>query len=323
MKKYIALIIFGILWFIGCSKTASKYLFEHNIVPDDYRYGDLYRLSNLKEFRVLVPHCDADFQGQKSEVTLYLAGDSFTEEGRLESDNFATKNYIRGFVAEPNKQLQLSAGKKILVIETVERHFRERFQAPWKNWDVVFQDTLIVEKPLKERLLALEVPYNTQRHESVLFSSDFVLTIKEWKSWINLKLFDKTDDKVKLFNGNLFYYLDVNPGISSAFDEVKNEEIALMVKNINLTYAYYKNLGFDEVYLSIIPNKTSILAPEMGKYNHLIERVEANQDLKMPIISVFSAFENKNYYLKSDSHWNCEGQKIWVDKVNEKILDLQ
>ena len=323
MKKYIAIIVFGILWFLGCSKTTSKYLFESKIVPDDYRYGDLYRLSNLREFRDLVPHCDEDFQGEKTDATLYLAGDSFTEEGRLDGDNFAAKNYVRGFVAEPNKQLKLSPGKKILVIETVERHFRERFQSPWKNWDVAFQDTLIVEKTLKERLLALEVPYNTQRHESVLFSSDFVLTIKELKSWINLKLFGKTDDKVKLYDGNLFYYLDINPGISSAFDEVKNEEIALMVKNINLTYTYYKNLGFDEVYLSIIPNKTSILAPEMGKYNHLIERVEANQDLEMPIISVFSTFENKNYYLKGDSHWNCEGQKIWVDKVNEKILELQ
>jgi hypothetical protein len=82
-------------------------------------------------------------------------------------------------------------------------------------------------------------------------------------------------------------------------------------------------LGFDEVYLSIIPNKTSVLAQDLGEYNHLIERMEGNKDLKMPVISVYADFMKKNLYLKGDSHWNCEGQQIWIDKVNERLLNIQ
>jgi hypothetical protein len=314
--------LFAFLWFLGCSKTASKYAYDHHMVEDDYRYGDLYRLANLPDFRVKVEKCDNDYVGKKSEVSLYLAGDSFTEDGRLEGDNFATDGFLKGFVAEPNKGFSLESGKKILVIETVERHFRERFQQPWKNWDVISKKEVASEQTLEEKLLDIKVPYNTQMHESLLFGSDFMMKIRETKARLNLWLFGKTDDKVKLHNGHLLYYLDANPGISGCFDKIEESEIDLMIKNANLTYEYYKGLGFDEVYLSIIPNKTSILAQDLGEYNHLIERIEGNKSLKMPTISIFQDFSSKNLYLKGDSHWNCEGQQIWVDKVNEKLLNI-
>jgi hypothetical protein len=321
--KYTSLFVLGFLWFLGCSKSASKYLYDHQIVEDDYRYGDLYRLANLPEFRVKVEKCDKDFIGKKSDVSLYLAGDSFTEDGRLDGDNLASKDYLRAFVAESNNPLELKNGKKILIIETVERHFRERFQQPWNNWDIAKGEKVLVEPTLKEKALELKVPYSSQMHESLLFGSDFMMKIRELKAQLNLWLFGKTDDKVKLHNGKLLYYLDVDPGISSCFDVVNDSEIELLIKNVNLTYDYYKKLGFDEVYLSIIPNKTSILAQDMGNYNHLIERIEGNKSLKMPIISVYQDFLKKNFYLKGDSHWNCEGQQLWVDKVNEKILNLE
>lgn len=321
--KYFALILFAFLWFLGCSKTATNYFYDSKIVEDDFRYGDLYRLANLPNFREKVIKCDDDFKGEKSDVALYLAGDSFTEKGRLQSDNFATEKFFRGFVAESNEGFTLQSGKKILVVETVERHFRERFQKPWKNWDVETRNEVVSEQTLKEKLLDIKVPYNTQMHESLLFGTDFMMKIREFKAELNLWLFDKTDDKVKLHNGHLLYYLDVNPGISSCFDPILDSEIELMVKNVNLTYDYYKNLGFDEVYLSIIPNKTSILAKDMGEYNHLVERIEGNVNLEMPIISLYQDFRKKNLYLMGDSHWNCEGQKMWVDKVNEKLLNTQ
>lgn len=321
--KYATLILFAFLWFLGCSKTASKYAYDHHIVEDDYRYGDLYRLANLPDFRVKVERCDKNYNDNKSNVALYLAGDSFTEDGRVNGDNFAAETYLRGFVAEPNKGFPLTSGKKILVIETVERHFRERFQQPWKNWDMAREDKVVNEQTLKEKLLEIKVPYNTEMHESLLFGSDFMMKIREMKAELNLRLFGKTDDKVKLHNDHLLYYLDVNPGISSCFDKIEESEIDLMVKNVNLTYEYYKSLGFDEVYLSIIPNKTSVLAQDLGEYNHLIERMEGNKDLKMPVISVYADFMKKNLYLKGDSHWNCKGQQIWIDKVNERLLNIQ
>jgi phage pi2 protein 07 len=322
--RYFFIFVFGTLWFLGCSKDAAKYLFDNKIILDDYRYGDLYRLSNLPDFRVLVEKCKYAFSGKKVDATLYLAGDSFTEDGRIFAENFASNEFVRGFAAEPNSPLILKPGKKILVIETVERHLRERFTEPWKNWDVK-KEGPIVGKTTKEKLLELKIPYNSQLHESVVFGSDFVFKIKEMKAQLNLKLFGKTDDKVALSKSkeHLLYYFDTNPGISSSFEEVPDSEIQQMVSNMNETYTYYKGLGFDEVYLSIIPNKTSILAPDLGEYNHLVERIESNKALKMPIIGIFNDFKGKNYYLKGDSHWNCQGQQIWIDKVNEKLVQVQ
>ena len=125
--RYFFIFVFGTLWFLGCSKDAAKYLFDNKIILDDYRYGDLYRLSNLPDFRVLVEKCKYAFSGKKVDATLYLAGDSFTEDGRIFAENFASNEFVRGFAAEPNSPLILKPGKKILVIETVERHLRERF----------------------------------------------------------------------------------------------------------------------------------------------------------------------------------------------------
>jgi hypothetical protein len=182
--KYATLILFAFLWFLGCSKTASKYAYDHHILQDDYRYGDLYRLANLPDFRVKVEKCDKNYNGKKSNVALYLAGDSFTEDGRVNGDNFATERYLRGFVAEPNQGFTLISGKKILIIETVERHFRERFQQPWKNWDMARGGKIVNELTSKEKLLEVKVPYNTQMHESLLFGFDFMMKISDYDSRI-------------------------------------------------------------------------------------------------------------------------------------------
>jgi hypothetical protein len=323
--KYIALLVFGFIWFLGCSRDTVVSLVDNGFIDDDYRYGDLYRLSNLSEYRVLAEKCKMPYEGQKTPVALYLAGDSFTEQGRVKANEYATDSSVRSFVAEEDRSLELVPGKKILIIETVERHLRERFsEKPLENWKL--KEPLVQSnaqpfsiKKIQQSILDLEVPYREEMHESVLFSSDFILKIKEVKADLNYRFFGKTDPKVKIIKGELVYDLDVNPGISSVYDRVEDEEIDRIVKHVNATRNHYKNMGFDEVYLSIIPNKTSILVSDEKNYNHLLERVEGHKDLQTPLISVWKEFSSKNYYQKGDSHWTCAGQKIWVDKVNEKL----
>ncbi len=77
-------------------------------------------------------------------------------------------------------------------------------------------------------------------------------------------------------------------------------------------------MGFSEVYCSIIPNKTSIVASDLGNYNHLVERVESFPNAKIQFLSVWKEF-NQNaskIYLKGDTHWTCFGENLWVEKVN-------
>ncbi len=324
--KYLALLIFSFLWLLGCSKTISDYLFDQKILKDDFRYGDLYRLSNLPKFKKPLEKCKQFPKKEKVKICLFLAGDSFTEDKRISKNDFVADSYYRGNVAETNEDLPVVATKKVLIIETVERHFRERFAEPWKNWEYKLKKGEEKEHISIPYLLSLNMPYNEKLHQASLFGFDTILRFKEWKALLNYYLFNKIDEKVYLTKdkNNILYYLDIEPGISSCFDTLEEKEIEKLVSNVNITYKYYKSIGFDEVILSIIPNKTSILGRDLGNYNNLVARLENNSKLEMPLISVSKEFEKggSKFYDLGDSHWNCEGEQIWINKVNDKLLDL-
>lgn len=325
--KYIALVVCGFLWFLGCSRHTVVYLVDEGYIGDDFRYGDLYRLSNLSGYRVPVEKCNSPYPGPQVPVMLYLAGDSFTEEGRVNRNEYASAGYFRSFVADEEILPELVPGKKILVIETVERHLRGRFsEKPWRNW-ILQEPVTGAPAPahfsfsgLYQAIVDYEIPYREEMHESVLFSNHFILRLKELKADFNYRVFGRVDPKVGVLKGELVYDLDLAPGISSVYDPVPEDEIAGIVQHANATRSYYLSMGFDEVYLSIIPNKSSLLIKEDPAYNHLLERVENHPALQMPVISVWQEFTTRNYYQKGDSHWDCAGQKVWVDKVNEKLV---
>lgn len=322
IARYIALIFFAFLWFLGCSPNTARWLGKQGLVQDDYRYGDLYRFANLREFRVPVDKCEPPVSLSNIPVNLYLFGDSFTEAGRIEADHFVAQNFIRRFVAEDGYVSVDANGKNVLIIETVERHFRERFDSIY-NHAMVNQPKPAAQSTLSDKILAWELPYSTERHESILFGSDFFFSIKEWKAAINRNVFSRTDDNVRLSkNGeHLVYGLAAKPGSNSSFDVISNDEITQLVENVNATYAKYKEEGFDEIYLNIIPNKTSILATDLGEYNHLIERIQQHPSLKMPFIDSYNSLKSggEKLFDKGDTHWNCTGKQLWINDVNELL----
>ena len=317
--RYVALLLFVFLWFLGCSPTTSNWLGQQGLIKDDYRYGDLYRFSNLKGFRVPVEKCAAATPLPKVPVNLFLFGDSFTEEGRIEANHFIAQNFTRNFIAEDGYVKISNNEKNILIIETVERHFRERFDSVYTHVKVN-QVKPIITSTLWEKILTWELPYTTERHESILFGSDFFFTIKEWKAAINYSVFHRTDENVRLSadGKHLVYGLAANPGPNSSFDRIANEEVDRLVENINKTYVNYKSAGFTEIYLNIIPNKTSILATDLGEYNHLIEHIQQHPNLKMPFVDSYTPLKNggEKLFDRGDTHWNCEGKQLWVNEVN-------
>lgn len=323
--RYITLIFFAFLWFLGCSPDTAHWLGQYGLIKDDYRYGDLYRFSNLREFRVPVDKCEPPKQLIKQAVNLYLFGDSFTEEGRIEENHFVAKNFTRRFVAEAGYVAVKSNEKNVLIIETVERHFRERFDSVY-TFVKVNQVKPITETTIWDDILHWELPYKTELHESILFGSDFFFTFKEWKAAINQHVFHRTDDNVQLSKDgqHLVYGLAAKPGPNSSFAKVSNSEIGSLVDNINETYIRYKKAGFSEVYLNIIPNKTSILATDLGEYNQLIERVQKHPDLKMPFIDTFNVLKagGEKLFDKGDTHWNCAGKQLWINDVNKRLEQM-
>jgi hypothetical protein len=336
--KYIALVLSIFLWLEAYSPIVYREVTKAGIVPDDYRHGDLYRLSYLSAFKENRQPCATALpdSSRKKPIHLYIIGDSFTEPERVKAHDLKAEKYTYVHWTR-TEQIQLDTTKtNILVVETVERTLKDHFAKPASNLILDSQNKqassfshpswkrLIYHKT--EEILAFVFPKMTEeRLEHTLFNYDFFLWFRELKADFNLRYFDRTEPKVVISQNKkaLFYFEEADASkITSAFYPVTNQEIDTFVASINQTEENYKNLGFDAVYVSLIPNKVSILDPTLGRYNHLIERIQTHSALKTPFIDTYNVFKKnpKAYYLKSDTHWNCTGQTFWLDQVNQHIL---
>jgi hypothetical protein len=162
--------------------------------------------------------------------------------------------------------------------------------------------------------------------EHVFFSADWLLPLKEFKASITLHLFNRVNTSASLSKDkkHIFYYKDTDTTlINSCYSKLEDKELDEMVANVDSTITAYKKLGFQQVIVSIVPSKASILAPTDGVYNHLIERFEAKVKGKFPIVNIYNEYtQNRSkVFAINDTHWTCFGKNIWVknttDLVNE------
>ena len=327
--RYSILVVALLFWGGGLSSTVSRWLYQVGVIADDYRFGDLYRLSALPQFKQEPPVCAASNRSSDTASThLYLIGDSFSEPQRLSKADFRVSHFQR--VAWDNQQrVQLDSTKRnILLIETVERHFREHFAKP-VNELVLDADTThapALPQTLRQRLShEFHRTDIEERLESALFSQDWAFWFKELKARLTLAWFDRANASVSLSKNHdhLFLNLDTDTTkvLNASFSPLTDREVNTLVDSVNAVANRYRQRGFDGVYLSIIPNKATILETERQDYNHLIERVQANPRLRVPTINVYTAYRQSPQppYLKSDTHWNCEGRALWLDLVRTKL----
>lgn len=329
--RAIVLLVTGIIWISGCSTTLLNEFYRSELIPDDYRYGDLYRLSNLIQFKDPKEKCSPYFNAKKNnpeKIALYLIGDSFTEQQRIGKADFFADTYQYAHWAT---QLHLKLDTtytNIIVLESVERKVREHFISPISN--IFPGDSTYITIPedarLVNRLDQLFMATSTEeRLSTILFQFEYILKIKELKSWINFHFFERTDPKVTVSkDGEVLSYIEETDSslFTSSFNFVAQSEIDSIVRIINFDNSYLKKLGFDKVFLAIIPNKTSVLMPDYGIYNHLLEKIENHSSLEVPVLSIFKDFNvmNECPYLKGDSHWSCAGQYRWLEKANKYLL---
>ena len=123
-------------------------------------------------------------------------------------------------------------------------------------------------------------------------------------------------------NNNFLFLAETKKSVEN---EISETEIKKAVNNLNEIYKYYKNKGFDEVYISIIPNPVSIIEPECQKYNNLIPLIQKDNDVKMPFIDIYSIFKKTkwNVYYRSDSHWNTNGSQLWINELNRILSNTK
>lgn len=331
LLRYVALFIGILLWSAGLSTTMSRWLYGLGVIVDDYRYGDLYRLAPLPQFKV--PHAECPMANRSSDTAsthVYVIGDSFTEPQRLGQSDFRASHYQR--VAWDFSQLaQLDTTKRnVLLIESVERHVREHFAQPVREL-VVKSDTS--QTPHKRPTLSQQIANDfhrkdvEERLESALFSHDWAFWFKELKAKLTLDWFNRAYTSVSLSEDKRHVFMNLDTDTTkakernSSFSLLTDREVNTLIDSINATSDHYRKLGFQEVYLSMIPNKASILEQDRGVYNHLIERIQANPKLRVPVIDTYSEFRKNPsaVYLKSDTHWSCEGRMIWLNLVRQKL----
>ncbi|GAB4033697.1 hypothetical protein [Spirosoma gilvum] len=327
--RYVILIVAILLWGGGLSTTLSRWLYSIGVIVDDYRFGDLYRLSALPQFKVAQPTCPPSNRSSDTASTqLYLIGDSFSEPQRLGQSDFRVSHYQR--VGWDNQQrIQLDPSKRnVLLIETVERHVRDHFAKHITEF-VVVSDTVKnpIPKPTAWQRMSTELHRTDveERLESALFSGDWAFWFKELKASLTLAWFDRANASVSLSRDHQHIFLhsdtDTANRLNSSFSRLTDREVNTLVDSINSVAKQYQQLGFDAVYLSLIPNKATILEQQRSDYNHLIERIQNHPKLVVPTINTFDRFKQapQSPYLKSDTHWNCEGRAIWLDLIRQKL----
>jgi hypothetical protein len=335
--KYTFLAIFLFYGIISHFESAFYWAADHKIYPDNFRYGDLYRLSFLPQFKQKAINC-ADSEAPKvaNNVHLYIIGDSFGEDSKIDTGLFKADKYQFAHWDYPKDIVLDPKATNVLVMESVERSAKLHFIKPSNEFT-------IANKPASSTItknsnsfaffqnILDQFSKNTKNTEERIlqtaFNYDFTLFFRELKASLDLNLFDRKSPNFNLSRDktSLFYFEEAAENCpNSSFYPVTNSEVDAFVKIINANSEHYKRLGFDKVLLSIIPNKVSILDPELGNYNDVLQRIQNNKNLKVNFVNLYPIFKNSKdeLYLKSDSHWNCTGSAIWQNLVNEKLATI-
>ena len=314
----------------------------------DLRYGDLYNMTFLPEFRnedPLLHNIRPDTTSTiKRDINLYALGNSYLltfVKSQLIFDG--VKKFWGGKYYLLESPVLDTTQKNILLIQMTERSvgifadtetIASRFapvtpKSPVDTLPVFTRSNPIVYQSFKNKIFN---PQIQKKVEFNLFDYRIFTPLKELKATLNYKFFNRISPDVAISpdKKNLFLAAtvdSVNKFTSltdkySSFNKIDDKEIDTLVLSFNKLYIDFKARGFDEVYLSIIPNPATVISPLMGTYNNLIPRIQYHSALKMPYVDVYKKFKTvkEPIYQQADTHWNNRGFKLWVDEFNKVLV---
>ena len=321
-------------------KKIAPYRYELSspLGSDKYKYGDLYGFSYLSDYKIkpekkplLINNCL-----EPRNINLYMICDSYLWSFVKTDSIFCNVNklkYVRWAYGEQIDEPMDTSKLNILIIEASERQVRKLLSDTvemYSSMRVYKNGSDLFLKPEPETLWHkiqryLFNEFINQNIEFNLFEYNFLTHLKELKADLIYKIFNRTNNDVTVSTDKKYLFYGATTDITkntSSFSYLSDEEISDIVYCVNNAYRHFKVLGFDEIYLSIIPNPVTILDPGIGKYNDLINRIQNRNDLEIPLINVFPLFKSaKNeIYYRSDSHWNYDGFQIWVNETNKILM---
>lgn len=347
MKKVLSyiLIVIGLgILFISTSREVMGWISNYRndlelgdpIGPHNFQKGDLVNMAFLDDVEKF--HSDMDYHFKKAEcsgeknINLYALGDSYIHMAPDSAFGCAAQykyawRYWQSFTYTIEEDR-----KNILIIEVSERYIRTYFNTKDVLWQLqkqlpqafTYNNThkTYAAFPIPDSLGDLFNPYINQNIEFNLFNYNFFNPIRRFKGKYTYRLFGrasgnvavaKNDDQLLLKETILPYKRE------SSYVSIPDIEIDTMVAHLNEFYEHYTKDGFQNVYISLIPNATTIVQPE--GYNELIPRIQNHPSLKVGVIDIYSLYkeQSRSMYRKGDTHWNDFGHQLWIQAVNKML----
>ncbi|MFM6947984.1 MAG: hypothetical protein ACKOWQ_03120 [Aquirufa sp.] len=355
MKKIFAWFLFVLFAYVlvcASSDPGMKFLSKlRNHQPeilqsDKYTFGDLYGLSYLPQFRTIKDPSYVELptilDTNQRTNNLYILCDSYLYSSFDENPNYfhGIKNayFTRWTEDTLLNSNQLKSSNSILLIECVERNVTFRLKLAEINARISIAKHVLKLPAVSQNTFKFPSFHDLNEgvkhvlyHKTLETNLDFVLfsrgifrIFKEAKASLNLNLFHRTDNGVSIAADGTFLYLKetTDPSVaSSSFYPFTNQEIDSFVTNLNEINDYYLKAGFKRVLISIPANPVAILQTEKSPTNQLLNRLKKHPNLKVEIIDPSDSLKvnaSQNYF-KSDSHWNKNGAKIWLEFLNRSL----
>lgn len=338
MRKIVAgfVLIFCFTLFItGYNKelmsVTSKWMYSDigNFQSDKYRYGDLYGLCYLSDFRIEkkeVKLASIHSVGIRNDVALSILGDSYTYSFIDEkSKNFERVNTYQFIAWDDRYKMQLPADhkedKKVLLIEIVERNAFAKLNLKELLKTVRFNENHAAQKE--------QIPFTISTNlEFLLFEHHFLSWIKEWKADFLKTYFGKVTPEVSIAKNDKYLYLTetlAGETLGNSFYPMDEKNYIEFENRLNAINDFFVKKGFDEVWLCIAPNPVRILNTEGKTPNKMFEYLTNSKTLRLKFLNLLPELSRKseNNFYKSDSHWNANGATIYRDLINKELLKIE
>ncbi len=302
---------------------------------DKYRFGDLYGLSYLPEFRIAHDNTLISNQvtsNSSRDTDLYILGDSYLfSYVQMDTSNFErAKQLVFRKWSDGDKSpliIRPSKNRKILLIESVERNV-------WTVIDLLrvkahlegYRAPLAWHESLNATLTdALHHPTLEQNIDFTLFNFQAWSPFKSLKAQWNLAVFGRTEQAVVLSKDHQFLYMRETMDSlqrGSSFYPTSQTEIMELLARMSTIEKYALAQGFDEVVFSFIPNPVAITQTEGRLSNQLNQKLLAQNQERLHFIDPTKGLlkGGKQYFFRSDSHWNQSGAKVWLKQLNDYLL---
>lgn len=341
MKKIAAFIVFFVcllVLVISSSEqamrgiTKQRYAGTGLLHSDKYAFGDLYGLSYLPEFRL--PKSAGFIEPPtglpaEKDIDLYIVGDSYLYSYLDTIPDYyarvARVDFRRWAHVPTREETFHSTRKKVLLIETVERnlahvigleHIRAVFEVTpppvlpwWERWNEAIK-AAIYHPTLETNL------------DFTLFNLALFSPLKELKARWNDRVFGRLASEVRRSKSGDQLFMNetvANREIGSSYREIPEEEVVKTVQKMKEIQDFYRAKGFDRVLFSVMPNPVSLLEAEPG--NQYVARMQAAASGEITLIDPSARLKPyaKDYFYRSDSHWNQRGARVWLDQLNEVL----